>query len=339
MKPAAVLQPSWTHCIDDYAIDAGWSPDSSLVAVASASGQILLLDARTGELQRTLSGHENGTMAVQWHPRDMLLASCGEDGQTRLWAATSDAPLAAMAFDEAWVEHCAWSPDGTYLAASAGKHVKLWDRHGSLVRSHAPAASTVADLAWRPDAKALAAGAYGGVALLTPDKVDPIRHYDFKGSVLDLAWSPNGRMLASGNQDASVHLWHADSGEDLHMSGYALKVRQLAWSADSRWLATGGGADVVLWDCSGKGPANSTPKMLREHTEPVTQIAWRPDGKAIASGCRGRKLAIWRPASPAQPRACTTLGGEPARLTFDRSGTRLLVADSAGHVAVYPTPG
>lgn len=335
---SAELQPSWTYRIDDYVIDAGWSPDSSSIAVASASGPVTVLDARTGEQIRTFAGHEHGAMCLRWHPRENLFATTGEDGIARLWAPSNDAPVATMGCADTWVEHCAWSPDGTLLAVSAGKYVQTWDRHGNQVQSHSPAQSTVTDLAWRPGSKALGAAAYGGVALLSPGSTEPVRHYEFKGSVLALAWSPDGRMLASGNQDSSVHLWHADSGDDLHMSGYALKVRELAWSADSRWLATGGGADVVLWDCSGKGPANSTPKMLRHHTEPLMHIVWRPGGKGIASGCRGKQVAVWRATSPSAPRSRASLAAEPTRLCFDRSGTHLLVSDATGCISLYAVP-
>ena len=43
------------------------------------------------------------------------------------------------------------------------------------------------------------------------------------------------------------------------MSGYSTKVRELSWHANSRFLATGGGPAVVVWDFSGKGPAGSKP--------------------------------------------------------------------------------
>lgn len=45
---------------------------------------------------------------------------------------------------------------------------------------------------------------------------------------------------------------------------------------------------LTLWNCSGKGPENSTPRMLRHQTDPLSHIAWRPCAREIASGCRGR---------------------------------------------------
>jgi hypothetical protein len=39
------------------------------------------------------------------------------------------------------------------------------------------------------------------------------------------------------------------------MSGYEAKVRSLAWHHSGRYLATDGGQEPMVWDCSGKGPA------------------------------------------------------------------------------------
>lgn len=334
----AELRVAWEQRIDDYPIDAGWSADSTRIAIAAAGGSVTLLDARTGTVERTLPGHPGGAMALHWHPVCDLLATSGQDGCARLWRPTDETPIATLAGGSAWMESCTWSGTGRLLATAIGRQVDLWNERGEHVRRHGGAASTVTDLRWRPDGAAVAASAYGGIALLSADEAEPVRTYAFQGSVLALAWSPNGKMLASGNQDASVHLWTAESGADLHMSGYALKVRQLAWSPDSRHLATGGGADVVIWDCSGKGPANSKPRMLRHHQEPLTQITWSTDGRTIASGCRGKRLALWRGPFPAQPRSVATLPGEPSRLAFDRSGTRLLCADASGRIGLYVPP-
>ena len=52
-----------------------------------------------------------------------------------------------------------------------------------------------------------------------------------------MAFSPSGKWLMTGNQDCSIHVWNTDNGGEMHMRGYAAKVRQLAWHRGSRWLA------------------------------------------------------------------------------------------------------
>jgi len=91
--------------------------------------------------------------------------------------------------------------------------------------------------------------------------------------MLALAWSPNGQYLATGDQDSTVHFWMVKTGEDLMMSGYPTKVKELSWDSSSRYLATGGGTMPCVWDCSGEGPANTMPQQFEAHTERVTVLA------------------------------------------------------------------
>jgi len=112
-------------------------------------------------------------------------------------------------------------------------------------------------------------------------------------------------------------------------------VRSLEWSPDARRLATAGGADVVIWDFQGKGPADSKPVMLSGHTEPLTQLAWSPRGRHVASGCTTGRVALWRLPASKEPVATTQIEGAITGLAFDRSGTRLLVADGEGSVEMH----
>jgi WD40 repeat protein len=71
------------------------SPDGTAVAVGTVDEQVIVYDA---QLQHTAScsGHEGGTNGLAWLPGNRL-ASVGEDGSLRVWAADSGQQLAEVA--------------------------------------------------------------------------------------------------------------------------------------------------------------------------------------------------------------------------------------------------
>lgn len=116
----------------------------------------------------------------------------------------------------------------------------------------------------------------------------------WKTSLVSLAISPDGRWVVAGTQENSVQIWPLPfrEGEELAMSGYDAKVRSLAWHHSGRYLATDGGQELMVWDCSGKGPAGSTPRILEGHPARVSSLAYQKTGHLLASGCQGAGVVL-----------------------------------------------
>ncbi len=333
------LRKIWTGAVPDHAVAAKWSPDGKRLAVAAVSGPITIFETATGNALVALSGHGFGTAAIDWHPAGQFLASAGQDGKARLWNASTGQEAAVLAGGAGWVERLAWSNDGKILATAAGKKVRLWDTAGTMLREYANHAATISDLAWRPRSQTLAVSAYGGVTLYDPALPEPIKVLAWKGAPLAMAWSPNGEVLAHGNQDATVHFWYADDAEDLQMSGFSTKVRDLSWEYSSRYLATGGNAAVCIWDCGGDGPAGTKPLLIAEESDklPITALAWQRRGFLIASGHPSGTVRVWQPANKKSPlvgqdRASVS---EVSTLAWSPDDKSLAVASGTGTVSVY----
>ncbi|MCU0706092.1 MAG: WD40 repeat domain-containing protein [Fimbriiglobus sp.] len=336
-KPANRLAAAWRGGVPDHAIALGWSPFGKQLAVAAVSGPVVVFDATTGKELFTLPGHGFGTTAVAYHPSDDdTLATAGQDGKARIWSTLMGDVRHTFEGGSAWVERLAWSRDGSILATAAGKKVRLWNtKTGEQLREYADHGGTVADLAWRPGTNLLAVAAYGAVSIYDPAEPAAVRKYEWKGSALKLAWAPNGAMLAHGNQDSSVHFWYADSGQELHMSGYPSKVTAVDWDFTSRFLATGGGDAVCVWDCAGKGPAGSQPNMLTGHST-VTAVGWQRRGFLLASGDDGGRLMLWQPANRTPLIGGATFEGTEITAVAWSPDDKLLAAGSgAGAVGVF----
>jgi WD40 repeat protein len=255
-----------------------------------------------------------------------------------LWDVRLDRLVKELNCGAEWVEHIAWSDNGRLLATAAGRKLKVWTKDGELVQQYPDHPNTIAAIAWKARSEEVASACYGQLQFWSPDGVEPLRAFSWKGSMLSLAWSPDGRYLCHGNQNATVHFWVVKTGKELQMWGYPAKVRELAWDHRSRYLATGGGSSITVWDCSGKGPANTKPGVLSFHRAPVSHFAYQNAGGVLASGCDQGQLALWKPSKRKEPDAVAAL---PAAITgISWSPDDRLVAATAedGGVAVFRCP-
>lgn len=104
-----------------------YSHNGQFLAVGTAEGGVLLLDAATNETVTSYTGHAGAVNAVAFSPDDTILASAGEEGTVRLWSTQSDLLLATLTTAPDVVGDMAFSPDGELLATAARNNtLRLW---------------------------------------------------------------------------------------------------------------------------------------------------------------------------------------------------------------------
>jgi WD40 repeat protein len=325
----------WEGQLDDHAIGAAWSPDGSRLAAAAVGGPVAIFDATSGHRMATIPGHNFGTTSLSWRFDGGAIATGGQDGTVRIWEPESAGLLHALDAGAGWVEAVAFATHRDWLVSAAGRKLRLWNSKGELVTDYAPHPSTISDVAWQIGEPYFTTAAYGQLAIFRPGEPQPYKKFEWKGSILRVVWSPDSNYVATGNQDASVHFWYRRSGKDLEMSGYSAKVRELAWDATSRYLATGGSPVVTVWDCGGKGPAGTRPIQLDGHNALPTALAYQHKGPLLASGCRTGRVCLWSPAKGEDLLFSATLDGEITRLSWSPDDRLLAAATSEGAIRVY----
>jgi WD40 repeat protein len=231
----------------------------------------------------------------------LAIASAADSSNTaQLWAADGS-KLATLADGGAAVTCLAWSPDGSLLAgASRAGDVRLWERHGQLVRI-LHGTDPVFSLAWSPDGAVLATGAIHFPAP-TATGLAPlpgvIRLWGRDGSLnrtlgtestggkfLNLAWSPDGSMLAAGASDYKV--WRADGTQVGVPRTGGTPAWAMAWSPDGSALAMGdesGGLQIVAPD--------GTAQSLSFFDGDVMAVSYSPDGASLAVGHDSRVSVV-----------------------------------------------
>ena len=327
------LTKHWSALLDDYVIDLAWAPDGTLLAAASQSGAVTLFDAATGAVRHALSGHTDGVNALAWMPTSnsqllaatkpgeggssqLLLATSGQDGCVRFWDATTGQQSTETKLGTAWVEHLVWQTAGSQLSAlssqllfaSAGKKLVALKPDGSIFHAFPDAPKTITALAvsqvstlnaqlsaLNSSPPLLAAAYFGGVCIWNATTFVAFKEFPYGNTIHALTWSPDGKWLVAGCQDNAVHLWvPAEKDFELHMSGYETKLKEISFSQDSKWLATGGGRDACVWDCAGKGPEGREPLQL-PHSARVCAVAFQNSHGRLATGSTDGVFTLWDP--------------------------------------------
>jgi WD40 repeat protein len=337
-----VLTPLWNAKIDGHVIALQWSPSGKKLAAASVEGPITIFDA-DGAASLTLPGHNFGTATFAWSNDGQHFASAGQDGKIILWDIAARTAKQTLEGGAAWVEHLAWNPLGGkngvphLLASAAGRKLRLWNANGELARDYEDHASTIASIAWKPASQFLTTASYSRLAIYTAGLEKPQREFEWKGSILKIAWSPNGKYVATGDQDSTVHFWFEKTGKDLQMWGYPTKVRELAWDTSSRYLATGGGVDVTVWDCL-KSPEGSKPISLKGHEEFLSALEFQHRGQLLASAGQDGRVIVWHPHKDSKTRAGMAINSAVAQLNWSPDDERLAVGTENGVVIVFARP-
>jgi WD40 repeat protein len=329
------LTKHWAGQLDDYVIDLAWSPDGSILAAASASGPVTLFSSGDGARRHELPGHEGGTNAVAWGPGGSVLATGGQDGAVKIWDAAAGQHVASASLGRSWVEHLAWRPGGgaPTLAAGAGRKLAYLNPDATVRLEFRDAPKTITALAWHPQGGCAAVAYFGGVCLWDGDDGGAQKEYPYGNGIHALAWSPDARWLVSGNQDPSVHLWMPERDVELQMSGYQTKVRHLSFDPSSRWLATSGGAEACIWDCSGDGPEGREPVMLA-HVAPVCGVGFQRVHSLLATASEDGVVKLWSPERRQPMRATVGMPAAATRLAWSPDDRLLAIGSEKGFVYV-----
>jgi hypothetical protein len=329
------------------------------VAAGNNIGQILVWElpenpgAATPVPVRRLDGHTNVISRLLATPDGRWLVSASYDHSVRLWD-MSTAPKGtahivpdARARAEAKKRGKKPAADGAEVTVSLQQTAHVLEEHKEWVQG----------LDLTPDGKGLISGDDCGQLIVwdCPSGKER-RRWKTKGWVYGLALSPDARqalvservpLVFDAGRLSAVRLWDATTGQvgrDLEVLFKKEYQSAAAFSRDGKLVAVGRGGEV-------NGPSGTivlldpvTGKKVHElkpgHEYGVTDLAFHPDGRHLASAGRDTVVRLW---SLADGKMLKELGKPRGgqfkdwihAISFSPDGRLLAAADMAGAVQVW----
>ncbi len=322
-------------------VGVAFSPDSSHLATGDGTGMVQIRHPHTGEVVKSLEGHQGGVVDVKWSTDSRLILSTSpDDGTVRLWEVDTGEEVWRADVDGAPLVG-AISPDGTRLAATVGDdsggHLAVWDLAADTKWTRRDFGLPIA-VAFDPlDGGRVAVTNWvpqqigGGVYLLDADSGDERQWIPTSLGECEVRWGSDGsRLITAGGAGATV--WDAATGEELvGFTGHHGSVCSIDVSADGDVVVTGGEDGFArVW----RVDSGETLLVLGGHTERVGWVALSPDGRTVATISNDGTGRIWDISSSGRTEVLTVDLERAHDGQYATDGSLIMAVGSKGEVLV-----
>jgi WD40 repeat protein len=304
---------AWVTCV-------AYSPQGDVFATGSLDETVRLWDAHTGQVLHVLRGHQGEVTSVAFGPSGKVLVSGGgpdyREGQVKLWDVAGGKllrthfGLSDRILDVAVGARKLAAPGGgnrnrlQVAAVSGDGKVFLWDEQSSSeALTFRADTQRLFEIAFSPDGEKFATGGKNSLVRIWNSSGGQEGMY-MQGSPYTecIRFSPDGKYLASAGRssatDGRIFLWDAATGRMVPLKGTAGQVNGLAFSPNSRFLASARKDRTVrIYNLESQEP----PQILSGHIDAVLAVAYSPNGRMLASGDQDGTLRFWD-AATGQPR-------------------------------------
>lgn len=213
----------------------------------------LLGHAKQNEL--TWKASRDEISRADWSPNGEFLATVGDDGDCRVWDASTGKLIKEWHLGHTIKKSVKWSPDSRLLAwgsASDESILRIWDREADEITELSPLAESIWTIAWSKDQSRILLGSIPGVRITDEDKWD-------------------GKNLV-------VYDWSEEHWKIVRRESHPSNITLFDWNHDESLIGVfGEWGPVRIY-------SNSAFKLLSEPTRQTTCGQWASTTNRVAFG-------------------------------------------------------
>ena len=270
-------------------------PSGTAFATAGQDGRVLIWGGAEGQVKQTIDVGSGWVENVAWSPDGQwLAASCsrqvhayGADGG-EVWR-SDDHPST--------VSTIAWSSTGELATACYGR-VTFFDVSAGELRQKLEWKGSLVSMVLSPDGDIVACGSQDNSVHFwrRSTELDSMMS-GYPGKPSALAFDDTGTLLATGGGEA-VTVWSFQGGgpegtKPGILEHHVQPITTLAFARRGMRLASGArDGVVVVWSLRHDGQGDPIGGALLDDV--VTEVRWRPDGRALAALDAQGGVTVWR---------------------------------------------
>jgi WD40 repeat protein len=197
---------------DGVILQLAFAANERFIVSASNDKTLRIWGYHTGELKRTLIGHEEAVNTCAISPDSQIIASGSDDKTIKLWRFDHSYAYQTFIGDRAAVNSLAFSNDGQYLiSGGSDKAIKIWDiKTGEIIKSWQAHEQAIISIAINPHRHLIASASRTEIKIWQGQTGELIKI--LRGTA-PLKFSPDGQFLITGSYGHKVKIWSEMLGE------------------------------------------------------------------------------------------------------------------------------
>jgi WD40 repeat protein len=269
---------------------AAYSGDGKRVMTLGADKSVVVSDARTGRLISRIGYHADLRTADLSRDGRYVVTAGQRDNRVRFWNASTGALLATFHNPElsgAWLDPA----DGREAVATGfDGDLRIWRLGERKPLDFNPPSEVLTHAAFSPDGKLIAAIGPADETWVFDVRRGKIRRTlgGHIAQVTAVAWSRDSRHLATVGNDGRWRVWDPATGSAVGATTTSA-FTDVAFSPDGKRLATVAGSVAEIWDTT----TTALLKTLQGHSNVITDLAFRRDGRLLVTGSADGTARVW----------------------------------------------